>query len=393
MKNGKCKQLILVMSAIAFAQNVSAADIRDQMEVLTGKAELVVPDMPASKATELIKDALSQWSIPANANLRSMPSTIPARPDEPTSEEKYYNGAPAVSYKCPTAYAEITKRPPAVNNAFAKVAEGLQACVYPFQKGTKVYLLFTRLKRTESLTAGLFNGITRAIQGTDAERIGKQLKESIESIQKNIPTLLVEKLEVPGADLQEPDKERVATLIPAKTDPAPPIATTQAVPANTAPTSMQTKIEARKNLSGMGLNYFSQEQFVAAIRRKDDVAVQLFLDAGGLDLTAKEKGKSFVVIAEETGASDIAKMIAKKASAPEVSATATPSPATAPTPSTVIAAKLSPEDQANVDKAMQQLPSNLTPEQREAYRAKMIQTIVSLRSLTNRIDPETGALR
>lgn len=407
------KALTVAVLGGAIAINACAKDIRDQTEVVTGKAELVVPGMTAQQVAAQVKDALSQWAIPANVNFRSMPSTIPARPDEPSSTQKYYNGAPAVSYQCGTAYAEITKLPPPVKNAFAFIAEGLQACVYPFQKGAKVYLLHTRVKKLESLTSGLFGGITKAIQGTDDEWITKQMNENIALIKKNIPTLLVEKIEIPGAETQEPDKEAVAALIPEKVALPPPapvqvqaVAQPQAVVAAPA-TPMQAKIEARKNLTGMGLQYHSQEQFVAAIRRKDDVAVQLFLDAGGIDLTAKEKGKTFETIASEAGAPEIAKMIAGKLAAPAPADTPAPAPAASPAPTAAAPltteqkriatdktlASFSPEDRAKIEEMMQSIPAEATPDQREAYRGQLITTYVSIKRFTDRIDPDTGRLR
>lgn len=405
------KALTVAVLGGAIAINAFAKDIRDQTEVVTGKAELVVPGMTAQQVAAQVKDALSQWAIPANVNFRSMPSTIPARPDEPSSTQKYYSGAPVVSYQCGTAYAEITKLPPPVKNAFAFIAEGLQACVYPFQKGAKVYLLHSRVKKFESLTSGLFGGITKAIQGTDDEWITKQMNENIASIKKNIPTLLVEKIEIPGAETQEPDKDAVAALIPEKVAqplPAPVQAVAQPQAVVGAPaTPMQVKIEARKNLTGMGLQYHSQEQFVAAIRRKDDVAVQLFLDAGGIDLTAKEKGKTFETIASEAGAPEIAKMIAGKLAAPAPAVTPAPAPAasTAPTAAAPLTteqkriatdkalASFSPEDRAKIEEMMKSIPAEATPDQREAYRGQLITSYVSIKRLTDRIDPDTGRLR
>lgn len=45
-------------------------------------------------------------------------------------------------------------------------------------------------------------------------------------------------------------------------------------------------LEARKHLTEMGLQYFSQEQFIAAIERGDKLAVELFIAGGSVDVTA-----------------------------------------------------------------------------------------------------------
>lgn len=398
---------VLACAALAFPTIANAADIRDQAEVITGKAELVIPDISADKVAALIKESISQWSIPANARFGSMPSTVPARPDEPASKQKYFSGVPVVEYQCGTAYAEITKKPPPVKNAFALIGEVLQACVYPFQKGTKVYLIHTRVKRFESLTSGLFGGITKAIQGSDDEWISKKIAENITSIKEKIPSLLIEKIEIPGAALQEPDKDAVAALIPAKQDAqaielhaAAKAKTPEQAPTATASStslpSMQGKIDARKNLTAMGLTYHSKEQFVEAIRRKDDVAVQLFLDAEGIDLNAKDKGRTPLDYANEVGAVGIIKMISdrlnpatKQVDTTAIQAVTRPVAQISATPKPV--ETLSPEELAELNAEIDKL--NLPPDQKEQYRQQVISVTSQMKAFTNRIDPETGRLR
>jgi len=55
----------------------------------------------------------------------------------------------------------------------------------------------------------------------------------------------------------------------------------------------------------MGLTYHALDQFFAAIRRDDEVAVQLFLEAGVVKVRSKDaNGKSAEEIALEAGASN-----------------------------------------------------------------------------------------
>jgi hypothetical protein len=42
-------------------------------------------------------------------------------------------------------------------------------------------------------------------------------------------------------------------------------------------------IRARKDLAGMGLSYFDRQQFLAAVKRDDRLAVQLYLGGRGVD--------------------------------------------------------------------------------------------------------------
>ena len=45
-----------------------------------------------------------------------------------------------------------------------------------------------------------------------------------------------------------------------------------------------TALEARRQLTSMGLQYFSQEQFSAAVARGDRLAVDLFVIGGGVEI-------------------------------------------------------------------------------------------------------------
>lgn len=66
-------------------------------------------------------------------------------------------------------------------------------------------------------------------------------------------------------------------------------------------------LRARKDLTSMGLSYFSQQQFVDAIKRGDKMAVELFLKAGAVDVNALgADGKSPLMLASRP---DIAELI------------------------------------------------------------------------------------
>ena len=72
-----------------------------------------------------------------------------------------------------------------------------------------------------------------------------------------------------------------ASAAPQKTRPQP----ATAKPAKAVEPSI-TALEARKHLTAMGLQYFSQEQFVAAIERGDKLAVELFIAGGSVNVNA-----------------------------------------------------------------------------------------------------------
>ena len=47
-------------------------------------------------------------------------------------------------------------------------------------------------------------------------------------------------------------------------------------------------LQARKDLTAMGLRYFDSGQLLEAVRRNDALAVELFVAARGVDLTARD---------------------------------------------------------------------------------------------------------
>lgn len=60
-------------------------------------------------------------------------------------------------------------------------------------------------------------------------------------------------------------------------------------------------LDARKELTAMGLQYFDAGQFFSAIRRKDQLAVALFLASGGVAVNEPVDGKTALSVAMEVG--------------------------------------------------------------------------------------------
>ena len=60
-------------------------------------------------------------------------------------------------------------------------------------------------------------------------------------------------------------------------------------------------LDARKELTAMGLQYFDPVQFFAAIRRGDQLAVELFMASGGVAVNEPLDGKTALTIAREMG--------------------------------------------------------------------------------------------
>jgi len=70
-----------------------------------------------------------------------------------------------------------------------------------------------------------------------------------------------------------------------------------------------TALDARKELTAMGLKYFSQAEFFAAIRRGDLLAVELFVSSTGVNVTQPFEGLTAVALAQQLGSTPIVRFL------------------------------------------------------------------------------------
>ncbi len=86
----------------------------------------------------------------------------------------------------------------------------------------------------------------------------------------------------------------------------------QPAPAASQPPTVLTRwpaLDARTQLTAMGLRYFDQNQFIAAIRRGDQLAVALFIAGRGVNLEAATDGKTPRAIAQDVGNAAIIQLL------------------------------------------------------------------------------------
>ena len=69
------------------------------------------------------------------------------------------------------------------------------------------------------------------------------------------------------------------------------------------------ELEARKQLTAMGLQYFDQGQFLSAIRRSDQLAVALFIAGCGVNKDVSLDGKTALAVAQEVGKPEIIQLL------------------------------------------------------------------------------------
>jgi hypothetical protein len=71
-------------------------------------------------------------------------------------------------------------------------------------------------------------------------------------------------------------------------------------------------VQARKDLTAMGLKYHDPNDFLEAVRRDDQLAVELFVEGRGVNLGAKDgQGKSALEIARAKGNEPMAQLLAR----------------------------------------------------------------------------------
>jgi twitching motility two-component system response regulator PilH len=131
----------------------------------------------------------------------------------------------------------------------------------------------------------------------DADRMPRrktQVVNEVDAPPTPAPTAVAAPVSVAAASAPVP------TIAPALVATPAPVATPAVVPAPAAPQMSSpvvppprlSPLEARKELTAMGLQYFDQSQYIAAVSRGDKLAVELFIIGGGVSIKNTEMGQS-----------------------------------------------------------------------------------------------------
>lgn len=230
-------------------------------------------------------------------------------------------GAPRMAFRnagdiqvpeCAGASTVIT----ASDTSFAGSGEGtvLQACIFAYQAGYRVNYYGYFMQRTGGASFGVLGAmlgrvVTNAIGLGDSSRF---IHTTVDDIDKRLNGLganiaLVElqpgregKVVVadpapaavansnrPQNQGQAPQQFSLAAMIPPElAQRLQDVSNQQRAILESAPSPVAqtaSPISARKDLSSMGLTYHSQDEFVAAVKRDDKLAVELYLQAQGVN--------------------------------------------------------------------------------------------------------------
>ena len=76
--------------------------------------------------------------------------------------------------------------------------------------------------------------------------------------------------------------------------------------------STETSLQARKDLNAMGLRYFDAKDYLDAVKRGDELAVELFIAGRGVNLASRDAdGRSATEIARAGGNPRLAELLAR----------------------------------------------------------------------------------
>jgi hypothetical protein len=83
-------------------------------------------------------------------------------------------------------------------------------------------------------------------------------------------------------------------------------------PTSSRAASPDAALQARKDLTAMGLSYHSAQQFLDAVKRDDSLAVELYIAGRGVNLASRDpSGRSAADIARANGNAPLAELLSK----------------------------------------------------------------------------------
>jgi hypothetical protein len=115
-------------------------------------------------------------------------------------------------------------------------------------------------------------------------------------------------LEEATADMPPEYRDRVASI----GQDIAALARKNAGKAPAAPASVEAALQARKDLTAMGLRYHDSKDFLDAVGRDDRLAVELFIAGRGVNLEARDwRGRTALDIARDRGNQPLAELLAR----------------------------------------------------------------------------------
>ncbi len=225
-----------------------------------------------------------------------------------------------------------TREAPDAEKGLAMIAEDKPDLIFldivlPGMNGFGALRVIRKDPLTQHIPVIMISGNEHATEQFYANRIGAddfmkkpfsrfEVFAHIETLldENRVPRRKTDATATPGAAVPAGfAKSSVRDTIPAALDASVPVArkaTTHAAPV------LWSSLDARKELTAMGLQYFNQAQFFAAIHRSDQLAVELFVASGGVALDEPFEGDTALGLAQKMGAPELVSLLQRHTAMP-----------------------------------------------------------------------------
>lgn len=289
-----------------------------QTQTTTSRLFLFNPDPSDIKnSIDALEEAIKTRTNRPSKRTGLVPSTLPDKLGEPTNKSMKFGPMTVNVLECGDAYGQISSASNTQGGMLGSSGENFFGCMYVAKTGIRLSVILEQSTQSSNgLFGAVLGGIRDGIRGDD-QKFGKQsFDKMVAAAREKAPGILVELMELPGGIISRPDGEQVTQHLRKATSvmeaPAVVAAGGELTKANPATAStVNPMVEARRQLSSMGLTYFSVEHFHEAITRKDTLAVQLFLQGGAVKATATNaKGQTALELAKGGGDAEIMAMLA-----------------------------------------------------------------------------------
>ena len=296
--------MILVRSILGFLSFVLACSVHAQVQTVTYRLDFfheTASHSEAKLASDAVEAIIGEKDRPQK-QVGLYPDSLPVTPGAPAYRSVNMGLINQQLLQCNDAFAQFTWSKDTGSNPIGGSGERYTGCVFISQAGIRSSIIIERYTRTGgSILGGLISGIRNAIQGDDAEW-GDKVVERFTGIYKaRVPNVLIELIETPKG-IQHPDGVKVSDLITKAKQQASAATAQTSTPQALPLQGVAAVIDARKNLTAMGMVYHSVDQLQDAIIRRDPVSVELFVQANGVRADAKGKsGQTSAEVAQSVG--------------------------------------------------------------------------------------------
>ena len=185
--------------------------------------------------------------------------------------------------------------------------------VLPGMNGFAALRLMRRDAKTQAIPVIMISGNEQATEQFYAKRIGADdfMKKPFSRFEVFARMeALIENGKLLRVNSPAPEKAGAAPVAYSSPPPAPTISVQ--LPAAAVPPPVRPSIEARRQLHAMGLQYFNQDQFLAAIERQDKLAMEFYIVGGGVSLNVNVGGQTLLELAQARGYANLVALLKLK---------------------------------------------------------------------------------